>query len=533
MRASFPPEEESVVTAGFDQGMNPTTGEPVGAPIPHTTTAEVDRVCRDAAAAAPALAALPIPARAELLRAVARAMESDRGQIVAVADQETGLGATRLSGELTRTVGQLELFADAVMEGSVLEIVIDLPDPSARPAPRPDLRRMLVPLGPVAVFSASNFPLAFSVAGGDTASALAAGCPVLVKAHSGHPGLSVLCGQLVGETLTRAGAPAGSFGLVHGTDAGRALVTHPAIAAGGFTGSLTAGRALFDLASQRPDPIPFYGELGSLNPTVVTPGAVASQGAELAADFVGSLTLGAGQFCTKPGLLFLPKGHGLDAALADVLRSATVGPLLNARIRSGYLQTAAAHAAVPGTRPIVPATDVSAAGYRVAPQLLAVPATELVAHADTLLEECFGPAALVVEYGDADDLDRALAALPGSLTATLHADPTTEADVARRLIGWFAARAGRIVWAGWPTGVAVTWAMQHGGPWPATTASIHTSVGVTAVRRFQRPVVYQGMPEPLLPELLRDDNPLGITRRINGVLSTGPVPAARDLPARA
>ena len=253
MRASFPPEEESVVTAGFDQGMNPTTGEPVGAPIPHTTTAEVDRVCRDAAAAAPALAALPIPARAELLRAVARAMESDRGQIVAVADQETGLGATRLSGELTRTVGQLELFADAVMEGSVLEIVIDLPDPSARPAPRPDLRRMLVPLGPVAVFSASNFPLAFSVAGGDTASALAAGCPVLVKAHSGHPGLSVLCGQLVGEALTRAGAPAGSFGLVHGTDAGRALVTHPAIAAGGFTGSLTAGRALFDLASQRPD----------------------------------------------------------------------------------------------------------------------------------------------------------------------------------------------------------------------------------------------------------------------------------------
>lgn len=510
---------------GFDQGMNPATGTPVGDPVPHTTAAEVDRVGWAAAAAAPALADLPLSARAGLLRAAAAAMDSARGDIVAIADQETGLGATRLAGELTRTVGQLEMFAHVVLEGSVLEIVIDLPDPSARPAPRPDLRRMLVPLGPVAVFSASNFPLAFSVAGGDTASALAAGCPVVVKAHSGHPGLSVLCGQILAEALSRAGAPEGSFAVIHGTDAGRALITHPAITAGGFTGSLGAGRALFDLASQRPDPIPFYGELGSLNPTVVTPGAIALRGADLAADFVGSLTLGAGQFCTKPGLLFLPKGHGLDVALADALRSASVGPLLNARIRNAYRETAATQAAVPGTRSIVSTTDDTGAGYRVAPQLLAVPAADLVTHADTLLEECFGPAAMVVEYDDADDLDRALAALPGSLTATVHADPTTEDGVARRLVGRFAARAGRIVWAGWPTGVAVTWAMQHGGPWPATTASIHTSVGVTAIRRFQRPVVYQGLPQALLPELLRDDNPLGIPRRINGVMSSGPVSA--------
>ncbi len=509
--------------SGFDQGMNPATGEPVGPPVPHTTTAEVDRVGRAAAAAARALADLPLSARAGFLRAAAAAMDSARGDIVALADQETGLGATRLDGELTRTVGQLELFAQAILEGSFLEIVIDLPDPTARPAPRPDLRRMLVPLGPVAVFSASNFPLAFSVAGGDTASALAAGCPVVVKAHSGHPSLSVLCGHVLAEALSRAGIPEGSFAVIHGTDAGRALITHPAIAAGGFTGSLGAGRALFDLASQRPDPIPFYGELGSLNPTVVTPGAVAQRGVDLAADFVGSLTLGAGQFCTKPGLLFLPKGHGLDVALADALLAATVGPLLNARIRNAYRETAATQAAVPGIRPIVATADDDGAGYRVAAQLLAVPAADLVTHSDTLLEECFGPAALVVEYDDAEDLGRALAALPGSLTATVHADPSTENDLARGLVGRFAARAGRIVWSGWPTGVAVTWAMQHGGPWPATTASIHTSVGVTAVRRFQRPVVYQGMPQALLPELLRDENPLGIPRRVNGVLSTGSV----------
>ncbi|HKD98477.1 MAG TPA: aldehyde dehydrogenase (NADP(+)) [Micromonosporaceae bacterium] len=506
------------MTAGSDQGMNPTTGEPVGAPVPHTTPDEVDRLCRAAAAAAPMLAALPLDHRARFPRAVADALEDARPELVALADAETGLGATRLDGEVIRTATQLRMFADAVTEGSILELVIDLPDPSARPAPRPDLRRMLVPIGPVAVFSASNFPFAFSVAGGDTASALAAGCPVVVKAHSGHPGLSVLCGRLVAEALAGAGAPPGSFGIVHGTGAGRTLITHPAIAAGGFTGSLAGGRALFDLASGRPDPIPFYGELGSLNPTVVTPGAVAVRGAGLAADFVKSLTLGSGQFCTKPGLLFLPKGHGLDTALADALSAALVGPLLNARIRAGYLDAVTASAAVAGTRPITLAADVPGAGYHVGPQLLAVSVDDLIANTGTLLEEAFGPAGLVIEYADADDLDRALDAVPGSLTATLHADPDTEVALARRLADRLAARAGRVIWSGWPTGVAVTWAQQHGGPWPATTASIHTSVGVTAVRRFQRPVVYQDAPQWLLPEALRDGNPLRLPRRVNGVL---------------
>jgi NADP-dependent aldehyde dehydrogenase len=501
-----------------DQGMNPYTGEPAGPPVPHMSADEVDQIARTAAAAAPRFAALPRSQRADLLRAVAGALEGAREEVVALADAETGLGAARLGGELTRTRVQLEMFADVVLEGSYLEAIIDLPDPNALPAPRPDLRRMLLPLGPVAVFSASNFPLAFSVAGGDTASALAAGCPVVVKAHSGHPGLSVLCGRVVAAAVAEAGAPEGTFAVLHGTDAGRALVRHPAITAAGFTVSRGGGRALFDIASSRPDPIPFYGELGSLNPAVVTSGAIAARGGELIQGFVDSSTLGAGQFCTKPGLLFLPKGHGLDDALAQAVGKATIGPLLNARIHKGYAQVAATLAATAGVRQVVAPSDVDGPGYRVGPVLLAVGATDLVARAETLLEECFGPAALVIEYGSPDELTAALAALPGALTATLHADPDTDAELAARLLDHFATHAGRLIWGGWPTGVAVTWAMHHGGPWPATTNALHTSVGATSIRRWLRPVTYQNVPDEFLPEALRNDNPLGIPRRVNGVL---------------
>ncbi|MGC9669044.1 aldehyde dehydrogenase (NADP(+)) [Planosporangium sp. 12N6] len=507
------------MSTGADQGMNPHTGEPVGSPVPHTPDAEVDRLARAAAAAAPELAALPVSRRIELLRAVAAALEAARDELVPLADAETGLGAARLGGELTRTRVQLDMFADVVAEGSFHEATIDLPDPDALPAPRPDLRRMLIPLGPVAVFSASNFPFAFSVAGGDTASALAAGCPVVVKAHSGHPGLSVRTGEIVADALRAAGAPAGTFAVIHGTGAGKTLVRHPAIQAAGFTGSLGGGRALYDLANSRPDPIPFYGELGSLNPAVITPGAIASRGTEVLEGFVGSFTMGAGQFCTKPGLLFLPKGHGLDDALAAAVAAARVGPLLNARIHAGYGEVAAALAAVEGVRPVVAPAAVDDAGYRVSPVLLAVSATDLVARADALLEECFGPAALVIEYGSAEELTAALDALPGALTATVHADPATEADLVRTLVDRFAGRAGRVIFDGWPTGVAVTWAMQHGGPWPATTNALHTSVGATGIRRWLRPVSYQSVPDEFLPDVLRDANPLGIPRRVNGVLT--------------
>jgi NADP-dependent aldehyde dehydrogenase len=507
------------MSTGADQGWNPYTGETVGPPVPHATDEDVDRLARAAAAAAPALAALPPAGRVDLILAVAAALEAAREELVALADSETGLGPVRLNSELTRTRVQLEMFADVVREGSFHEAIIDLPDPNALPAPRPDLRRMLIPIGPVAVFSASNFPFAFSVAGGDTASALAAGCPVVVKAHSGHPGLSKRTGEVVSAALAAAGAPEGTFAVLHGTDAGRSLVRHPAIQAAGFTGSLGGGRALFDLASSRPDPIPFYGELGSLNPAVITPGAIASRGSEVLKGFVGSFTMGAGQFCTKPGLLFLPKGHGLDDALAAAVAEASVGPLLNARIRKGYDQVAASLSGVEGVRAVVAPTATDAPGFRVSPVLLAVSATDLVARADELLEECFGPAALIIEYGSSDELTTALDALPGALTATVHADPATEGDLVRGLVDRFAVKAGRVIYDGWPTGVAVTWAMQHGGPWPATTNALHTSVGATGTRRWLRPVAYQGVPDEFLPDVLRDANPLGIPRRINGSLA--------------
>jgi NADP-dependent aldehyde dehydrogenase len=496
---------------GQDQGFDPRTGEPVGPPVAHSGAADVDRAARAAAGAAPALADLPLHGRAELLRGVAAALEAARDELVPLADAETGLGEARLSGELTRTTVQLEMFADLVAEGSFLEIVIDHADASARPAPRPDLRRMLVPIGPVAVFGAANFPFAFSVAGGDTASALAAGCPVVVKAHPGHPGLSVRTGQILAGAL-----PAGAFGIVHGLVAGQELVSHPAIAAVGFTGSPAGGQALMALASARPDPIPFYAEMGSLNPTVVTPAAVDARGEEIARGFVGSYTMGSGQFCTKPGLLLLPAGHGLADHLAAESAAVALGPLLSARIRDAFAQGVSDLLARPGTRPLTghSTSTVDSQGYAVPPALVALDAREVLRDG---LQECFGPAAVVVEYASVAELDELLEALPGSLTATLHAQPDAEPELARDLLERLGRRAGRVIFDGWPTGVAVAWAQHHGGPWPATN-SAHTSVGMTAVRRFQRPVAYQNVPDALLPDALREANPAGLPRRVDGVV---------------
>lgn len=479
-----------------------------------SSTAEVDQVCRAAAQAAPALAAMPPRQRAELLVALAERLRAHEREIVALADSETLLGSERLAGELVRTTGQLALFADALRDGSVLDLIFDAPVPDAVPAPRPDVRRWLVPLGPVGVFAASNFPLAFSVAGGDTASALAAGCPVVVKAHPGHPRLSALVGQLAADVL-----PAGALAVVHGQQAGRDLVTHPRITAVSFTGSTSGGRALFDLAGGRPDPIPFYGELGSINPVVVTPHAAEARREELVSGFVGALTLGNGQFCTKPGLLFLPAGHGWDDRLAAAVTSVPAAPMLGAWVSDGFAAARDRLANTPGVR-VVAAGAVSEqteaqTATLTPPSLFATSASAFVG-TPAMAEEAFGPAALIVEYDSVEDLERALATLPGSLTATVHAEPATETDLARQLVTLLSVKAGRIVWAGWPTGVAVGWATQHGGPWPAALPSTHTSVGVTAIRRFQRPVAYQNLPDELLPQALRDSNPLGLRRRSSG-----------------
>ncbi|GLZ81019.1 aldehyde dehydrogenase [Actinorhabdospora filicis] len=481
------------------RSIDPRTGEATGEPVPVTSPADVDRAATRAAAAAPAFAALPLATRAALLRGISATLGAHADEIVATADAETALGTARLTGELGRTRVQFELFADAVEAGAFLEIIIDKADLDAKPTPRPDLRRMLVPLGPVAVYAASNFPLAFSVPGGDTASALAAGCPVVVKAHEAHPRTSLLCARLITEALAEGGAPDGVFSVVYGFEAGTALVRHPAIKAAGFTGSLHGGRALHDLAASRPEPIPFFGELGSVNPVVVTPAALAERGPAIAEGYVASMTLGAGQFCTKPGVLFLPEGHGLDDALAAAAAATTPHPLLHERIRDGYLAGVEALAALPGVR-VLAAPGKGENGFSVRTGLFGVEEKYFRANTEVLLTECFGPASVVVEYAPESAADLP-SLIPGSLTATVHIG--TDEDAAA-LVAGLARRVGRIIVNGWPTGVAVTAAQQHGGPWPAATTSQHTSVGETAMRRWLRPVSYQDTPQALLPEVLKD-----------------------------
>ena len=457
-----------------------------------------------------------------MLVALADALDAAAPDLLPVAARETHLPDARLEGELARTTYQLRLFADVLAEGSYLDATIDTPDPRLAPVPRPDLRRMLVPIGPVLVFAASNFPFAFSVAGGDTASALAAGCPVVLKAHPGHPRLSALTGDVVGEALTAAGAPADAFAVVTGVDNGRVALLDARIRAAAFTGSLSAGRALFDLAMSRETPIPFYGELGSLNPVFVTPGAAERRAADIADGYVSSFTLGVGQFCTKPGLLFLPSGSSLLERLAERVRAAPNGEMLNDRLRQGYLSALSDLSATPGVRTLVDAA--SGEDGAVGAALLAATVPELLADPHAMLTECFGPASIVIEYAGVEQLLAAADAFEGSLTASIHGEPD-ESGLVNELLARMRDRAGRIIWNGWPTGVAVAWAMHHGGPYPATTAPLHTSVGATAIQRFLRPVAYQSLPPELLPTALRDRNDLSIPRRVDGRITTADVPA--------
>jgi NADP-dependent aldehyde dehydrogenase len=485
--------------------IDPRTGAEVEQVAAETAPDEVSRLCVAAAAAASTLEALGREGRAALLDSVAAELESDGDRIIAMADRESALGTGRLTGELARTTFQLRFMADVIRDGAYLDATIDHADPQAAPAPRPDLRRMRVPLGPVGVFGASNFPLAFSVPGGDTASALAAGCPVVVKAHPAHPATSRACAEAIQRGL--ADAPAGTFALVYGDDAGRGLVTDPHVQAIGFTGSQRGGRALHDLAASRPDPIPFYGELGSLNPLIVTPGAAAARAEQIGRGAAESFTLGNGQFCTKPGLLFVPRGEAGERLIdALVAHAATlpIGPLLTSGIRTAFDA---------GVERAAGSPDVTVLARGDA-GIVRVPADRLT---EPLLEEVFGPFAVVADYADDEDLAAALAWLRPALTATLHAEDDEE-EITRPLVDMLLRRSGRLVWNGYPTGVAVAWAMTHGGPYPSSTSAEHTSVGAAAIQRWLRPVTYQSVPEPLLPAELRDGNPLGIPRRVDGRL---------------
>ena len=479
------------------QAFDPRTGEPVGEPVPETTGAGVDAAVAAAVAAFPAWAAEA--RRAEALEAVADALDARAGEIAAIADTETALGGERLAGELARTTGQLRLFAAVLRDGGYADAAVT---PAQGVAP--DLRRINRPVGPVAVFAASNFPFAFSVAGGDTASALAAGCPVVVKAHEGHPVTSEVTAGIVAGALASAGAPAGTFGLIHGVQAGLRLLQHPAVAAAGFTGSTAGGLALARLAAERPVPIPFYGELGSVNPCVVLPGAAFSRPAAVATGYAGSLTLGAGQFCTNPGLLFVPEDVGLLSAVAEAVGASAGAPMLTGRIFAGYQDAVAEAAGHPGVTELA-AGQPGAGPWGATPRVFQVTLKEFAADIAVLSRERFGPAGLVITYPSVEDLLPVLGALAGNLVGTVHLDTGSAEDIelARQVVAVLERVAGRVVCNGWPTGVAVVAAQHHGGPWPATTVPAYTSVGTAAIRRWLVPVAYQDFPAELLPLGLR------------------------------
>lgn len=483
------------------------------------TTIEVTDAAGVASAVAAASAAFEITRwqsraeRAALLTALADATESHREELVATADSETGLGATRLNGELSRSQFQLRLFAEAILEGGYLEATIDSAGDTPL-GPGPELRRLLVPIGPIAVFGSSNFPFAFSVLGGDTASALAGGNPVVIKAHSSHPLTSRLSAAVLIEAARATGAPEGIIGIVYGTQAGRELVAEPGIQAVGFTGSVGAGQALIDIIDTRETPIPFYGELSSVNPLVITPGAAAARGDEIAAGLFGSFTLGAGQFCTKPGIAFVPRegGQAIIDGLIERTNAASAQVLLNGRI-AGSLTEIRDRITASGVATVAAeGAGSTSGGFEVAPAVLTTEASALTGEQT---EEAFGPLIVVAVYDDVSEVVSALAAVPESLTATIHVEPE-ETELAQHLTRSLVPLAGRVVFNGYPTGVRVSWAQHHGGSWPATN-SLHTSVGVSAIRRFLRPVVYQDAPAAVLPEELRDGY-TGIPRRLDGIL---------------
>ncbi|MFD2795501.1 aldehyde dehydrogenase (NADP(+)) [Promicromonospora vindobonensis] len=476
----------------------------------------VDDVARHAKEAFDGLARTAPAVRAAALRGAAAALADHADELVATAQAETGLAEARLRGELKRTQVQLRLFAHVVADGAYLDVRLDEADPDFVLGPRPDLRRTLWPVGPVLNFAASNFPFAFSVAGGDTAAALAAGCPVIVKAHPGHPRLSERVAEIVAAALVTAGLPEFTLQLVTSQDAGVALVDHPAVRAAAFTGSQRVGQLLAARAAGRPEPIPFFGELGSVNPVLVSEQALRERGNELLGGYVASVSGSAGQLCTKPGFLLVPEGTGYDDAVRSAASAVPEHRLLNPSIADGYERRVAVVRAVTDLR------VVHGGGFRrdadgqawVTPTFVAAPLDLLRSAGAALLDEVFGPFSVIVEYPPGTDLGAAVAELfPGNLTLTLHLGDGETAGEQGELVTRLARHAGRVLLGGWPTGVAVTPAMQHGGPWPATTTD-GTSVGTAAIGRFLRGVAFQDAPQELLPPPLRDDNPWDVPRTV-------------------
>ena len=506
-------------------GNDPVAGSGVErAEFPVGTPELVDRACNAAADAFEAYSRTSRAERAAFLRACADAIDARGDEITRIGSAETGLPTGRLQGERGRTVGQLRLFADHIekgdQKGGYLDVRRDAPDPDRAPLPKPDLRLMQRAIGPVAVFGASNFPLAFSVAGGDTASALAAGCPVVVKGHPGHPGTGAIVGEAMAEAVRETGMPEGTFSLVNdggpggdGADSravGAALVTHPAIKAVGFTGSLRGGKALFDLAVGRDDPIPFFGELGSVNPVFVLPAAASARGDDIARAWVGSLTMGAGQFCTNPGLIVVPAfiADAFVDAAHKALHEVAEQPMLTGGIARAYADGVRRIGGMEGIE-LIHLADLgegegegNGSSERVGATALFRTTARAVMASPEATHEVFGPSGVVIAADGVDEMNALARSLEGQLTATLQIDEGDHDD-ARTLMPALEAMAGRILANGFPTGVEVADAMMHGGPWPASTNASTTSVGTLAIRRWLRPVSYQDMPTELLPEELR------------------------------
>ena len=504
---------------------DPATGEPLDGTFCYATEAELDAAVVAADSATNELRALPATCRSALLRSMADEIEALGNELIDRCKAETGLPEGRLTGERGRTTNQLRMFADLVDEGSWVDARIDTADPDRSPVPKPDVRRLLISIGPVAVFCASNFPLAFSVAGGDTASAIAAGCGVVIKAHSSHPGTAELVAMALTRAIEREDAPRGTISLLHGSgrSIGTDLVCHPRIRAVGFTGSRTGGRALFDSAASRPDPIPVYAEMGSSNPVFVLPGALATRSEAIAEGLKNSVTLGAGQFCTNPGLVVGLRSKEMDRFVdrsGNLISEATPEPMLNERIYEAY------SAGIKRLKSSAKIAVVGESGGGSSPNL-GTPAI-LSTDAETFITdhslsaEIFGPATLVVEAATRDSILEVADRMEGHLTATIHG---TDQDLEsfRDLIAILERKVGRIIFNGFPTGVEVCAAMNHGGPYPASSDSHFTSVGTAAIYRFGRPICYQGFPDAQLPPELQNANPRNVYRIVNGEGSREPL----------
>ncbi|MBN2793228.1 MAG: aldehyde dehydrogenase (NADP(+)) [Desulfuromonadales bacterium] len=509
--------------AGSYQAINPATGEMLSPVMTNASSEQVSEAVAAAEAASNEFGRSSLKARAAFLRSCATEIMALGELLVERAMAETGLPKARIEGERARTCGQLNLFADTILEGSFLDVRIDPAMPDRQPLPRPDLRYMNQAVGPVVVFGASNFPLAFSTAGGDTASAFAAGCPVLVKGHSSHPGTSELVAQALHRAVESAGFPSGVFSLIMGSgrEVGSALVVAPGVKSVGFTGSFIGGTALAKLAAQRKEPIPVFAEMGSINPVVLLPEALNNSAESIAEAYVGSLNMGVGQFCTNPGLVLALEGQGLSRfidAAADFLSRQAAGVMLNKGIQQAYTEKVAEISKQPGvTEKAVGKEGVDKRGFSGRPALLTVAAADFIAN-PVLHEEMFGPASLVVKCRNLEELQAVVNCLQGQLTATIHTAPGEMKNYAE-LTAALSQRVGRLLVNGFPTGVEVCHAMVHGGPFPASTDVRFTSVGTAAIKRFLRPICLQNYPNELLPEPLQDHNPLNLWRLINGQLT--------------